>query len=174
MFRTMKAEETVLHVHAWTKVLTSAIFKAAADCGVRIILSVHDYFLSCPNGGCYNFVQGKICTLQPMSFGCVACNCDSRNYVYKIWRCLRQQKQNRVLRFAMAVSIISYLILLVYELVHGGLLLAPVYVLKDPEKVAMLTPEQAEHEMQLGKLAEDADTAEREQRLSAWLMERGW
>ena len=47
----------------------------------------------------------------------------------------QQQKQNRILRFAMAVSIISYLILLVYELVHGGLLLAPAYVLKDPEKV---------------------------------------
>ena len=98
LFRSLEPSETVLHVHAWTKVLTSAIFKAAADCGVRIILSVHDYFLSCPNGGCYNFVQGKICTLQPMSFGCVKCNCDSRNYVYKIWRCLRQWKQNSVLR----------------------------------------------------------------------------
>ena len=98
LFRSLEPSETVLHVHAWTKVLTSAVFKAAADCGVRIFLSVHDYFLSCPNGGCYNFVQGKICTLQPMSAGCVLCNCDSRNYIYKIWRCLRQQKQNRVLR----------------------------------------------------------------------------
>ena len=98
LFRSLEPSETVLHVHAWTKVLTSAVFKAAADCGVRIFLSVHDYFLSCPNGGCYNFVQGKICTLQPMSAGCVLCNCDSRNYAYKIWRCLRQQKQNRVLR----------------------------------------------------------------------------
>ena len=97
LFRTMKAEETVLHVHAWTKVLTSAIFKAADDCGVRIVLSVHDYFLSCPNGGCYNFVKGQICELQPMSAKCAFCNCDSRNYVYKLWRLLRQRKQNKVL-----------------------------------------------------------------------------
>ncbi len=97
LFRELGPEETVLHVHAWTKVLTSAVFKAAADCGVRIFLSVHDYFLSCPNGGCYNFVRGEICTLQPMSAACVKCNCDSRNYIYKLWRCLRQRKQNRVL-----------------------------------------------------------------------------
>ena len=98
LFRSLDPAETVLHVHAWTKVLTSAVFKAAHDCGIPIFLSVHDYFLSCPNGGCYNFVQGKICTRQPMSAGCVLCNCDSRNYVYKIWRCLRQRKQNSVLR----------------------------------------------------------------------------
>lgn len=97
LFRSMKPEETVLHVHAWTKVLTSAVFQAAHDCGVRIVLSVHDYFLTCPNGGCYNFVKGRICTLQPMSAACALCNCDSRNYVYKLWRLLRQRKQNRVL-----------------------------------------------------------------------------
>ena len=97
-FRTLDPEETVLHVHTWTKVLTSAVFRAAEDCGIRIFLTIHDYFLTCPNGGCYNYVQRKICGLKPMSLRCVVCNCDSRNYVYKAWRCLRQWKQNRVLR----------------------------------------------------------------------------
>ncbi len=98
LYRTLNPTETVLHVHTWTKVLTSAVFKAASDCGIRIFLTLHDYFLACPNGGCYNYVQRKICKLQPMSMQCVLCNCDSRNYVYKIWRCLRQARQNRVLR----------------------------------------------------------------------------
>jgi len=98
LFRTLEASETILHVQAWTKVLTSAIFKAAHDCGIRIVLSVHDYFLACPNGGCYNYVRGEICTLKPMGLKCRVCNCDSRSYVYKIWRVLRQIKQNRVLR----------------------------------------------------------------------------
>ena len=98
LFRTLDPAEPVLHVQAWTKVLTSAVFKAAHDCGIRIVLSVHDYFLACPNGGCYNYVSREICTLQPMGLQCRVCNCDSRSYVYKIWRVLRQMKQNRVLR----------------------------------------------------------------------------
>ena len=97
LFRTLEPGETILHVHTWTKVLTSAIFKAAADRGIRIFLTIHEYFLSCPNGGCFNYVQGKICELQPMSLKCICCNCDSRNYVYKLWRVLRQARQNRVL-----------------------------------------------------------------------------
>ena len=98
LFRTLDPAETVLHVQAWTKVLTSAVFKAAQDCGIKIVLSVHDYFLACPNGGCYNYVSREICTLKPMGLQCRVCNCDSRSYVYKIWRVLRQMKQNRVLR----------------------------------------------------------------------------
>lgn len=97
LFRTLDPAETILHVHTWTKVLTSAVFKAAADCGIRIFLTLHDYFITCPNGGCYNYVQRRICELQPMSMKCICCNCDSRNYVYKFWRVLRQAKQNRVL-----------------------------------------------------------------------------
>ena len=42
------------------------------------------------------------------------------------------------------------------------------------ERVLYLVDGTVQGEMQLGKLPEDADTAEREQRLSAWLMERGW
>ena len=96
--RTLDPEETILHVHTWTKVLTSAVFRAAKDCGIPVFLTIHDYFLACPNGGCYNYVRREICRLKPMSAACIACNCDSRNYVYKVWRCLRQWKQNRVLK----------------------------------------------------------------------------
>ena len=96
--QTLDPEETILHVHTWTKVLTSAVFRAAHECGIRIFLTMHDYFLTCPNGGCYDYVHHRICERKPMSPGCVSCNCDSRNYVYKIWRCLRQWKQNRVLK----------------------------------------------------------------------------
>ena len=96
--RDLDPAETVMHAHTWTKVLTTAVFRAADDLGIRIFLTTHDYFLACPNGGCYNYADRKICELKPMSFRCVCCNCDSRNYAYKAWRCLRQWKQNRVLR----------------------------------------------------------------------------
>ena len=42
------------------------------------------------------------------------------------------------------------------------------------ERVLYLVDGTVQGEIQLGRLEEDADTAGREQRLSAWLMERGW
>lgn len=94
----LDSKETIVHVHTWTKVLSSAVFKAAQDAGVPVFLTVHDYFLTCPNGGCFNYVQNKICELQPLSAKCVTCSCDARHYYHKIWRCIRQRKQNKVIR----------------------------------------------------------------------------
>ena len=96
----LNPEETIIHIHTWTKVLTSAIFKAANDCGISIFLTLHDYFLVCPNGGCFNYKTNKICEKTPMSFSCISANCDSRNYIYKFWRCLRQIKQNKIIESA--------------------------------------------------------------------------
>lgn len=94
----LDGKETIVHVHTWTKVLSSAVFKAAQNAGIPVFLTVHDYFLTCPNGGCFNYVQNKICELLPLSAKCVTCNCDARHYYHKIWRCIRQRKQNKVIR----------------------------------------------------------------------------
>ena len=95
---TINTEETVVHIHTWTKVLSSAVFKVCNKKNVRTFLTIHDYFLACPNGGCYNYCKKKICNIKPMSFKCICTDCDSRNYVFKVWRCLRQIKQNSVIR----------------------------------------------------------------------------
>lgn len=98
LLKDLNPSQTIIHVHTWTKVLTSAVFKAADDLNVPIYLTIHDYFLTCPNGGCYNYKTKRICSKIPMSISCVRCNCDSRNYIYKIWRCLRQRKQDKVIK----------------------------------------------------------------------------
>ncbi len=90
-------KETIVHIHTWTKVLTSAIFEACSELNIPIYLTVHDYFLQCPNGAFYNYVKNKTCYCSPMKRECWLCNCDSRSYLYKIWRCLRQQKQNSII-----------------------------------------------------------------------------
>lgn len=95
---TINTEETVVHIHTWTKVLSSAVFKVCNKRNVRTFLTIHDYFMVCPNGGCYNYRKKKICNIKPMSFKCICTDCDSRNYVFKVWRCLRQIKQNSVIR----------------------------------------------------------------------------
>ncbi len=94
----LNSNETIVHIHTWTKVLSSAVFHAAKALGFRIFLTVHEYFLACPNGACYNYVKNKICELSPMSLQCICCNCDARNYLHKLWRCIRQIKQNNIIR----------------------------------------------------------------------------
>lgn len=93
----LKIEETVVHIHTWTKVLSSSVFKVCNDLGVKTFLTAHDYFLACPNGACYNFQTKRICGLRPLSIKCILCNCDARNFFHKLWRCVRQYKQNTVI-----------------------------------------------------------------------------
>lgn len=98
-FKTLLAgldkEKTVVHIHTWTKVLTSSVFYVAQKMKYRVCVTLHDYFLTCPNGGCYNYVGNHICRLKPMSMKCICCNCDVRSYPQKIWRVIRQGVQNR-------------------------------------------------------------------------------
>lgn len=98
LLSTLNKEETVVHIHTWTKVLSSSVFKACEEMGFNTYLTVHEYFLACPNGACYNYVDQKICELEPMSRACLKCNCDARSYPQKLWRCARQAKQNGVIR----------------------------------------------------------------------------
>ena len=95
--RQIGIEDTIVHIHSWTKVLSSAVFDVCKRLKVKTFLTIHDYFLICPNGGCFNYPQKHICEYNPMSLQCILCNCDSRHYIYKLWRCLRQIKQNSVI-----------------------------------------------------------------------------
>ena len=88
----------IVHVHTWTKVLSSAVFAAATQNGNPLLLTVHDYFTVCPNGGFYDYQYKRICELAPMSGECARCNCDKRSYAQKLWRMARQAKQDRWVR----------------------------------------------------------------------------
>ncbi|MBQ9730407.1 MAG: glycosyltransferase family 4 protein [Clostridia bacterium] len=90
--------ETVIHAHTWTKGLSSSVFAAAKKKNFPVLLTVHDYFLVCPNGGLFNYPKRTICEKKPMSLSCLACNCDARSYPQKLFRVARQRKQNAVLR----------------------------------------------------------------------------
>ena len=88
----------IVHVHTWTKVLSSAVFAAATENGSPLLLTVHDYFTACPNGGFYDYGRKRICELAPMSRACVRCDCDKRSYAQKLWRVARQARQDRWVR----------------------------------------------------------------------------
>ncbi len=117
LLKTLDRETTVIHVHGWTKALSSSIFDIAFKMKFKVVLTLHDYFTACPNGGYFNYPQNEICHLKPLSWKCIKCNCDSRNYGFKLYRVLRQFVQNKIvklndkLEYAISISDFSEKIL---------------------------------------------------------------
>jgi len=88
--------DTIIHLHTWVKSFSSSAIYEVRSRGFKIVCTLHDYFTVCPNGGLYNYPLQKHCNLSPMSFGCFASNCDSRNYMQKIWRFSRHLVQQQI------------------------------------------------------------------------------
>ncbi len=91
-------KSTIIHIHGWTKSLSSVVFKIANKKNFKIVLTVHDYFTACPNGGFFNYKKRTICKYTPLSPRCMLCNCDSRNYFFKLYRTIRQKYQNSIIK----------------------------------------------------------------------------
>lgn len=82
--------DTVIHIHGLQKAITTSIIPVAKKKGFKILYHLHDYGVVCPNLGFYNYKKQCICTIEPLSFECIFCNCDSRKYIHKLWRVVRQ------------------------------------------------------------------------------------
>jgi glycosyltransferase involved in cell wall biosynthesis len=99
-FRRMLGERdtatTVVHVHSFTKALSAAVPCAGAELGYHTVLSLHDYFLSCPNGAYFEYPVMEVCTRKPLGAACLGCRCDARSHAHKLWRFARTWWQNRV------------------------------------------------------------------------------
>jgi len=81
---------TVVHIHSWVKSLSISVFSVVFQLNLPFVVTLHDYFSVCPNGGFYNYPQEKICLCKPMSTQCLLANCDARSYFHKLWRSVRQ------------------------------------------------------------------------------------
>lgn len=95
---------TIVHLHGWTKALSSSVARVAVAKGFMLVCTMYDYFLACPNGGFYNFPGNHICKLRPLSFDCVMENCDARNYGHKLWRVARQVVQGNIGRIPYGIK----------------------------------------------------------------------
>jgi len=96
LLSSMDPRETIVHVHSWTKSLSSSAVRAALDHGFPTVFTVHDFGLVCPTGTLFLQNTQQKCTLRPMSAACVSTNCDARNYAHKLWRVGRQIVQDRI------------------------------------------------------------------------------
>ena len=90
--------DTIIHVHGWTKALSSSIFYIAFKKNFKVVITAHDYFIPCPNGGLFNYQTNNSCNLKPLSKKCLICNCDSRNMFFKIFRIIRHVIQNKIIK----------------------------------------------------------------------------
>lgn len=84
---------TIIHLHSWTKSLSSSVVAKAISKGFLVVYTMHDYFLACPNGGFFNYSKSEICSLNALSAKCLLTDCDNRNYLHKCWRIARQVVQ---------------------------------------------------------------------------------
>ena len=91
---------TVYHLHNWHKVLSPSALHALRPVARRLVISAHDFFLACPNGGFFNYVTRATCELSPMSASCIATSCDKRSYAQKLWRVARHLARQRALDLA--------------------------------------------------------------------------
>ena len=90
-------DRTIYHVHNWSKILSPSIFLALAPVAARTIITAHDYFVACPNGGFFNYNRRERCELTPLSIQCLTTNCDRRSYSQKMWRVVRASRIRRYL-----------------------------------------------------------------------------
>lgn len=98
LLKQLDKENTIIHVHGWTKALSSSIFDIIFKLNFNVVLTLHDYFTACPNGGYFNYKKNYICSFAPLSYKCIMCNCDSRNYFFKFYRLIRQFVQNKIVK----------------------------------------------------------------------------
>ena len=91
---------TVYHLHNWSQILSPAVFEALRPVERRTIVTCHDFFNSCPNGGFVNFTRSEPCRLRPLSAACLASQCDRRSPMHKYWRTARHVHLGRLARFA--------------------------------------------------------------------------
>jgi glycosyltransferase involved in cell wall biosynthesis len=97
-------QRTVVHVHAWTKALSSSVVAGIVGAKFPLVLTLHEYFTACPTGCLYLHRDRKICTLRPMSLACITKDCDSRSYALKFYRVVRGWIQRYAGRIPGAVT----------------------------------------------------------------------
>lgn len=96
---TLDRRHTIVHLHGYTKALSTAPATAAWRAGFATICTLHDFFAACPNGALFNYRQQAPCALRPLSAACVITACDKRHSVDKAYRVVRSVVQRGIARF---------------------------------------------------------------------------
>ena len=97
-------DRTIVHLHGYTKALTTSPIRIARRLGFQVVCTLHDFFAACPNGAFFDYVTGKPCERRALSASCVVRQCDKRNYAHKLFRVVRSGVQRYRGQFPTAVN----------------------------------------------------------------------
>jgi glycosyltransferase involved in cell wall biosynthesis len=95
--------QTVVHLHGYTKALTTAPALAARRAGFPTVCTLHDFFAACPNGAFYDYRRQEPCKLRALSASCMVTACDKRHVLHKCYRVARGLVQRRAAGFPASV-----------------------------------------------------------------------
>jgi glycosyltransferase involved in cell wall biosynthesis len=90
---------TVVHLHGYTKALSTSPALAARLAGFSTLCTLHDFFAACPNGAFYDYRREEPCLRRALSASCVLTNCDKRHPLHKSYRVARGVAQRHFARF---------------------------------------------------------------------------
>lgn len=96
--------QTVVHLHGYTKALTTSPVRAAQGLGFKVVCTLHDFFAACPNGAFFDYGRATPCPRRALSLGCVAARCDKRHYAHKLFRVVRGYLQRLLGHFPASVG----------------------------------------------------------------------
>lgn len=100
---------TVYHLHNWSQILSPAVFDTLKPVERRLVVTCHDFFNSCPNGGFTHYAKSTPCASIPLSAQCLASQCDRRSALQKYWRTLRQIRLKQLARFGQSEASFTFL-----------------------------------------------------------------
>jgi glycosyltransferase involved in cell wall biosynthesis len=96
-------QRTIVHLHGYTKALTTTPALAARRAGFATVCTLHDFYAACPNGAFYDYRRQEPCRLQAMSLACATTSCDKRHVLHKAYRVARGVAQRHLARFPASV-----------------------------------------------------------------------
>lgn len=154
-------ERVIVHIHSWIKAISSAPFKLLKKHkNAHAILTLHDYFTVCPNGGLYDYKHKHICHIKS-DFKCALCNCDKRNYAQKLFRLYRYKKQRMDMACVHNFIYISNLNKTVFLDKYKNE--SNMFYVQNPidsPKVFVERPESNDHFLYIGRLSEEKGVEE--------------
>ena len=103
LLKPLDHRQTVVHLHGYTKALTTAPALAANRAGFPVVCTLHDFYAACPNGAFFDYRREQPCSLRALSTSCVVTNCDKRHSVHKAYRVARGLAQRHIARFPSTV-----------------------------------------------------------------------
>lgn len=157
-------DEILIHIHGWTKCLSTSFIRSIKRIKkkkkIKVVLTLHDFFTICPNGGLFNYQTNNICKLKPMSLHCLLCNCDSRNYFYKLYRYLRTFFQNDIYRFRKKIDAVIFISNLQKRILEPYFVKKPAYFVYNPTLINVKEPVRTKAELNneylfVGRLTKD-------------------